>query len=494
MSNLLITGGRVIDPASGLDQVADVAISDGLVAAVGARLSRTHAQRVIDASGCMVTPGLIDPHVHLREPGMEEAETIKSGSAAAAAGGFTSVCCMPNTTPALDDDAMIEFVYTQSEREGACRVFPVGAATKGRRGEELAEIGLMARSGAVGFSDDGDCIASAGIMLRALNYIKPTGLAFMQHCQEPTLTRGSSMHAGSVATRLGLIGWPRVAEEMIIERDVRLNAGVGCRYHVQHLSSGGSVEILRRARAGGKPVTAEASPHHLLLTCDAIVTGGTYDPCGTSGTCGDRAGGSPVPPENQAPKYWTAAKMNPPLREKSDIHAMLEGIADGTITILATDHAPHTPERKSLEFEAAPFGIVGIETALALYIKALIEPGVIDWPRLVAMLTIEPARLCGLDRLEAGERGGWGAIYGPARRSLGLGLGRLHVGSAGDVTVIDPHHQWTIDAKTFNSLSRNTPFDGWRVKGRAMATVVGGEVVWEMPSFSRPIAAARSNA
>jgi dihydroorotase len=470
MSNLLITGGRVIDPASGMDQIADVAIADGIVAAVGKNLSKSHAQRVVSAEGCIVTPGLIDPHVHLREPGMEEAETIKSGSEAAAAGGFTSVCCMPNTTPTLDDDAMIEFVYTQAEREGSCRVFPVGAATKGRKGEELAEMGLMARSGAVGFSDDGDCIASAGIMQRALNYIKPTGLAFMQHCQEPTLTRGASMHSGSVATRLGLTGWPRVAEEMIIERDVRLNAGIGCRYHVQHLSSGGSVDIVRRARAAGQPVTAEASPHHLLLTCDVIETGGAIE--------GDTARRA-VPPRAVPPKYWTNAKMNPPLREQSDITAMLTGIADGTITVLATDHAPHTPERKALEFEAAPFGIVGLETALALYIKALIEPGVIDWPRLVAMMTIEPARLCGLDRLEAGERGGWGAIYGPARRSLGLGLGRLHVGSAGDVTVIDPNRVWTIDARGFKSLCRNTPFDGWKVKGRAVMTVVGGEVVWE---------------
>lgn len=462
----------MIDPASGFDQIADVAIADGLIAAVGKNLSTSHAQRVIKADGCIVSPGLIDPHVHLREPGMEEAETIKSGTAAAVVGGFTSVCCMPNTTPAIDDDAMVEFVYTQAEREGSCRVFPVAAATKGRKGDELAEMGLMARSGAVGFSDDGDCIASAGIMLRALNYIKPTGLAFMQHCQEPTLTRGASMHAGSVSTRLGLVGWPRIAEEIIIERDVRLNAGVGCRYHVQHLSSGGSVEIVRRARAAGQPVTAEASPHHLLLTCDVVETGRSIPEVVTTAA-------TTAATTARSPAYWTNAKMNPPLRERSDINAMLEGIADGTITVLATDHAPHTPERKSLEFEAAPFGIVGLETALPLYIKALIEPGVIDWPRLIAMLTIEPARLCGLDRLEAGERGGWGAVYGPAKRSLGLGLGRLHVGSAGDVTVIDPNREWTINAGSFKSLCRNTPFDGWKVKGRAAVTVVGGEVVWE---------------
>ncbi len=444
MSNILIVNGRVIDPASDLDQVADVAVADGIVAAIGRGLDRAHADRVVDADGRLVTPGLIDPHVHLREPGMEEAETIRTGTHAAVAGGFTSVCCMPNTLPALDDDAMIEFIYKQAELTGACRVFPVGAATKGRMGHELAEIMLMARAGAVGFSDDGDGIENAGLMLKALTYIKQTGLAFMQHCQEPSLTRGASMHAGSVSTRLGLGGWPRVAEEVMIERDARLNRNVGCAYHVQHLSSGGSVEIVRRARREGQPITAEASPHHLLLTHEEV----------------DRHGG-----------YWTLAKMNPPLREQSDINAMLEGIADGTITILATDHAPHTPERKSLEFESAPFGIIGLETALALYIKALIEPGVIDWRRLVAMMTIEPARLCGLHR---------------------KGYGRLHVGDPGDVTIIDPTLGWCIKAGEHVGLSKNTPFDGWTVKGRAVATVVGGEIVWMHPSLEVSADALRS--
>jgi dihydroorotase len=436
MASLLITSGRVIDPSTGTDRVADVAIADGIVAAVGqgskgGRLDRAGADRVIDAAGCIVTPGLIDPHVHLREPGMEDAETIATGTAAAVQGGFTTVCCMPNTTPALDEDSMVEFIFKQAEMTGRCRVFPVGAVSKGRKGEELAEIAMMARAGAVGFSDDGDGIASAGLMSKALAYIKPTGRALMQHCQEPTLTRGASMHAGEVATRLGLGGWPRVAEEVMIERDVRLNRSIGCGYHVQHLSSGGSVEIVRRARAEGQPVTGEASPHHLLLTHDEV----------------DRHGG-----------YWTAAKMNPPLRERSDINAMLEGIADGTITVLATDHAPHTAERKATEFETAPFGIVGLETALALYIEALIAPGVIDWPRLVAMMTVEPARLCALEA---------------------AGLGTLRRGAAGDLTIINPDEEWTIDSREFAGMSRNTPFDGRRVKGRAVATIVGGEVRME---------------
>lgn len=480
MSTLLITGARVIDPASGFDALADIAMADGIIAAIsrsggsgaGSRSGLAHAaaDRVFDARGCIVTPGLIDPHVHLREPGMEEAETIRTGAQAAAAGGFTSLCCMPNTSPAIDDDAMIEFIYTQSasvlsgvpdDAEGdslapgigrtAARVFPTGAISKGRKGEELAEIMLMARAGAVGFTDDGDCVASAGLMSKALTYIKPTGLALMQHCQEMSLTRGGSMHAGSVSTRLGLGGWPRVAEEIVIERDVRLNRGIGCRYHVQHLSSAGSVKIIRDARAAGMPVSAEVSPHHLLLTHEEV----------------DRHGG-----------YWTSAKMNPPLRERSDINAILEGVADGTISILATDHAPHTADRKALEFEAAPFGIVGIETALPLYIKALIEPGVIQWPRLIAMLTIEPARLCGLDRLDVGSLAGSTLGW---RHRAGFGLGRLHVGGAADVTIIDPNLRWTIDASKFVSRSNNTPFDGWAVQGRAVATIVGGEVAFELP-------------
>lgn len=469
MPNLLIVNGRVIDPASGTDHIADVAIADGIIAAVGRGLDRAHADRVIDAGDCLVTPGLIDPHVHLREPGMEEAETIRTGAAAAAAGGFTTICCMPNTTPAIDDEALVEYVYTTAEREagprawggGGARVFPVGAVSKGRKGEELAEIMLMARAGAVGFTDDGDCVHSPGLMSKALTYIRPTGLALMQHCQEASLTRGASMHAGSVSARLGLGGWPRVAEEMIIERDVRLNRGIGCRYHVQHLSSGGSVEIVRRARRESQPVSAEVSPHHLLLTHEEV----------------DRNGG-----------YWTNAKMNPPLREKSDINAILEGVADGTITMLATDHAPHTSDRKALDFESAPFGIVGIETALALYIKALIEPGVIDWPRMIAMMTVEPARLCGLDSLDrcpgASTVAGWG-------HRTGMGLGRLHIGGAADVTVIDPRIEWTIDANDTRSLSRNTPFDGRKVKGRATATVVGGEVVWELAGSRTADAAGR---
>jgi dihydroorotase len=425
---LLITGGRVLDPASKTDETADVAIVAGSIAQIGPNLTRLPAARVIDASGCLVTPGLIDPHVHLREPGHEYKETIISGSRAAVAGGFTAVCCMPNTQPAIDSPEVIRFVYDRAA--GAeCRVYPIAAATKGRRGVELGEVLLCAKAGAVGFSDDGDAVPTAGLMARVLGAVAATGKVFMQHCQDPTMTVGASMHAGRISTRLGLTGWPRAAEEVIIERDIRLNRSAGCRYHVQHLSSAGSVEIVRRARAEGQPVTAEASPHHLLLTDEAVDRGGSPD---------------------------TMAKVNPPVREQSDIDAVRRAVSEGVITVLATDHAPHAAHEKALPFEEAPMGLVGLETALALYVQALVETGVIGWMRLVEMMTVEPARLCGL-----------------------TDLGALRVGGPADITIIDPDRPWTIRATELVGPSRNTPFDGWSVRGRAVATIVAGEVKFE---------------
>lgn len=433
----LIRSGRVIDPASGLDEVRDVVIRGGRVTQIASGITPPSGARVIDAEGLLVAPGLIDPHVHLREPGGTHKETIESGSRAAAAGGFTTVCCMPNTTPALDTPEMLEFVRTRAAQRAVCRVFPVAAATHGRRGERLAEIELLARAGAVGFSDDGDVIASAGVMSRVFQAVEPTGLAFMQHCQEPTLTGGASMNAGEVSARLGLVGWPRVAEEVIIERDTRLNRSIGARYHVQHLSSGGSVEIVRRARAQGQRVTAEASPHHLLLTDEACEG------------------------------FNTLAKMNPPLRTEADIRAIREGVADGVITILATDHAPHSADEKAQPFEDAPFGIIGLETALALYAEALVASDAIGWPRLIAMLTIEPARLCNLDR---------------------LGLGQLHEGRPADVTLIDPDLEWTIGPEDLKGMSKNTPFLGRRVRGRAVTTIVNGSITHTSGTRSPEIA------
>lgn len=430
MASILLSGGRVIDPASGVDATGDLLLRDGRIAALATKrgeLKPSDADQVIECEGKIVAPGLIDPHVHLREPGAEAKETIRTGAAAAVAGGFTTVCCMPNTTPALDTAAMVEFVRMRASEANLARVFVVGAATVGRHGEQLAPMGAMANAGAVAFSDDGDGIANAEVMRKVLAVCKSVDRAFMQHCQEPALTQGGVMNAGPLAARLGLGGWPAIAEEIMIERDIRLNRAIGCRYHTQHLSSGGSAEILRRARAEGQPVSGEVAAHHLLLTEDAC------------------------------DGYNTMAKMNPPLRTAGDIDALKKAVADGTITVLATDHAPHTAAEKARDFASAPFGIIGLECALPLYVKALVDDGVIGWPRLIAMMTIEPVRLCGFDRRAGLES-----------------LGTLRVGGIADVTVIDPAATWTIRAAEFASKSRNCPFEGWTVRGRATHTIVGG--------------------
>lgn len=430
MPAILIKNGRVIDPANSVDTTTDVLLVGGKVRQIGTQSKPATGDdlTVIDASGCIVSPGLLDIHVHFREPGQEEKETIATGAASAVYGGFTTVCCMPNTKPALDDDGRVEFVFHQSRRANLANVYPVGAITKGREGKELAEIGLMSQAGAVGFTDDGVAVASAAVMNKAMQYIAMTGKVLMQHCEDPELGHGV-MNAGSLATRLGLAGWPRVAEELIIQRDILLNVrqNIGVRYHVQHISSGGSVELIRKARQdlfGQTFITAEAAPHHMLLTEESCAT------------------------------YDTNYKMNPPLRAKHDCEAIIEGVRDGTITVLATDHAPHTQEEKELEFPAAPFGIIGLDCALPLYVKALIETGAIDWPHMLAMMTINSAKLVGLDATK----------------------GHLAVGADADVTIIDPKQAWTIDVNDFKSKSRNCPFHGWNVMSRAITTIVGGDV------------------
>lgn len=423
---LFIRGGRVIDPATGLDATADVLVVNGLVAAVSAAPGAIHAPagaRRLDAEGLIVAPGLIDPHVHFREPSETHEETIATGAVAAAEGGFTLVCCMPNTTPPLDEPDRVRFVIERGAAAGGARVVTSGCATRGRAGREVADLDAMARAGAVAFTDDGSCVADAGVCSAVLAAAKEAGRPFMQHCQEPALTAGASMNAGPAARRMGQVGWPAVAEEIIIERDVRLNRAIGCAYHAQHVSSGDSVEIIRRARERGQPVTAEASPHHLLLTDDA---------CRTLGT---------------------AAKVNPPLRTPRDQRLLKEAVADRTITILATDHAPHPRGTKDLPFERASFGIVGLECALPLYVRALVEEGVVGWPDLLAMMTSRPAHLLRIDE---------------------AGFGRIAPGGPADLTIIDPHEVWTIDASAFRSRGRNCPFDGWKVRGRAVATIVGG--------------------
>ena len=422
MPSLLIRGGTVLDPAQQIERLADLLIVDGKIAGIGENLGK--ADQTLDATGCFVTPGLIDIHVHFREPGDEEEETIATGAMAAVAGGFTTVCCMPNTKPPLDNEAQIEFVLRESQRVALCNVWPVGAITKGRQGKELAEIGSMLARGAVAISDDGVGVADASVMRKALQYLRMFDGLVMQHCEEPALG-GGAMHAGVMSTKLGLSGQPGEAEQLMIGRDLLLNRAIRCRYHVQHVSTAWSVQLLRQAKRDGLQVTSEVAPHHLLLTDECCQT------------------------------YDTNFKMNPPLRTAADVAACVEGVRDGTIDCLATDHAPHRAEEKELEFAEAPFGIIGLECALPLYAKALVEPGHIPWMRLIDLMSTQPAKIIRSDR------------------------GTLRDGAVADVTIFDPKQAWTIDAKRFFGKSRNCPFHGWNVTGRVKATIVGGAIRWQ---------------
>ncbi|MBM4037851.1 MAG: dihydroorotase [Planctomycetes bacterium] len=427
MAHLLIKGGRVIDPAQGIDKRADVLVEDGRIAAVGRVAAKAKA---IDAAGLIVTPGLIDMHVHFREPGNEAEETLASGAAAAAAGGFTTVAVMPNTDPAVDNEAAVAFQVAQGERAGLCRVLPVGAVSAGRKGERLAEMGQMVRAGAVAFSDDGDPVRSPRLMRTALQYAAMFGRPIIAHCEDKDLAGKGVMHAGLWATKLGLGGIPAAAEEVMVARDLILAEATGGRLHVTHVSTKGSVRLLREAKARGVPVTADVAIHHLVLTDAAVVS---YDP---------------------------NVKMNPPLRGEEDVAALHAALADGTIDCLISDHAPHAAEEKDVEFALAPFGIIGLETTLPLLITKLIEPstslgpgpGLLTWPQAIAALTCNPARV------------------------LGIEAGTLAVGRPADLTLIDPAAEWTIDAAQFRSKSRNCPFHGWAVRGRAAATIVGGAI------------------
>ncbi len=456
---LSIRGGRVIDPANGLDAVADVLIADGRVAAVGPGVGKDAAQ-VIDVSGLVVCPGFVDIHTHLRQPGFEHKETIATGTRAAARGGFTTVCAMPNTEPAADTAATIEFVLRTAQAEGAVRVLPIGCVTKGRQGKELAEMADMAaacpepgrRAGAIAFSDDGSPVADPHLMRRALEYASMIGLPVIDHCEEPSLS-GGVMHEGWVAARLGLRGLPSAAEESMVARDIALAELTGAHVHIAHVSTAGSVELVRRAKANGLPVTAEVTPHHLCLTHEAGLLGAAEGPGGPS--TGLRTGLA----------YDTNAKVNPPLRRPEDAAACLAGLLDGAIDCIATDHAPHAVEDKLCEFDHAAFGISGLETALALCMTLVhADAGAqhaapLQLPSLIRALTIAPVRALALDaRIE--------------------GLGTLSVGAPGDVTLIDPEAEWTVEPERFASMGRNTPLAGRTLRGRVVATVYEGRVAW----------------
>ncbi len=420
---LLLRGGRVLDPASGTDTVGDLLLEDGRVGKVGQGLSAQGAQ-VLDVRGKVVAPGFIDMHVHLREPGREDAETIYTGTLAAAAGGFTAVAAMPNTSPVNDDQSVTEFIVQEAARRGVVRVHPIGCVSKGMAGEELAEIGDLVESGCVAVSDDGRPVHSALLMRRALEYCRIFGIPVIDHCEEPTLAAGGVMHEGAVSTALGLRGMPAEAEEIMVERDVRLAALTGGRVHIAHISTRGSIASVRRAKELGLQVTAEVTPHHLLLSDEALRG------------------------------YDTRFRMNPPLRTEADRQACLAALADGTIDCVATDHAPHPREEKNVEFDAAPNGVIGLETALPVLLDRLVARGELPLPRLVEALTAAPARILGLSE-----------------------QGALAPGRLADVTVLDLERESVIDAARFRSLARNTPFDGWTVRGRAVLTLVGGRIV-----------------
>ena len=425
MTDLLIKNGRIIDPANGIDGKGDVLVREGKIAEVG-RVSVDGATEVIDARNLLVVPGLIDMHVHLREPGDEEEETIASGAAAAAAGGFTSVVCMPNTDPAIDNEATVDFVYRQAAKAGKANVFPAGAITKGWEGKELAEMGQMVRGGAVAFTDDGSGVQNPAVMLRAMQYVKMFDKPILEHCQDNALSGRGCMNAGLQATVLGLPGMNRLAEELMLYRDIQLARQAGARFHAQHLSTRGAAQMVRQAKQEGIRVTAEVTPHHLLLT------------------------------EEACQGYDTNYKMNPPLRTREDIEALRQAVADGTIDCLAGDHAPHLASEKELEFLSAPSGIICLDCALGLYAKALIETGTVDWPRLIALMTSGPARI------------------------LGIAKGTLGIGCEADITIIDPRHSWEVEVSRFYSKSRNCPYDGWTLCGRAVYTIVGGVIQFQL--------------
>ena len=425
MNRLLVKNGRVIDPACGLDGPRDVLVEDGLIAAVEEKIEAADAE-IYDAAGRVVAPGFIDIHVHLREPGIEHAETIETGARAAAAGGFSSICCMPNTIPVNDSPTVTSFIVERARRHAIVNVFPIGAITKGSEGEQLAEIGAMKEAGAVAVSDDGMPVMNSGVMRRAMQYAGSFGLTVIDHCEDLNLSVAGDIHEGPRAVRLGLRGIPASSEDVMVARDVILSEATGAKTHIAHISTRNSVEIVRQARRLGIPVTCEVTPHHFALADEDI------------------------------PGYDSNYKMKPPLRSRVDAQAALEGIVDGVVDAIATDHAPHTGNVKMQEFERCPFGVIGLETAIGLTLEHLVHPGKIGLMRLVELFTSGAAKVIGLDR------------------------GTLAVGAPGDMTVIDLEREWTFDVNQSLSKSKNSPFHEHSFRGGPVATIVSGRVVWDV--------------
>lgn len=416
----LIKNARVIDPAVGLDEVLDILIDGETIARIGHELPEEGAV-ILDREGSIVVPGLVDVHVHLREPGQEYKETIETGTAAAAHGGFTAICSMPNTIPTTDNAATLDFVIEQAKKAGHCRVHPSGACTKGLKGESLSEMGDMAAHGAVAFTDDGRGVQDAGMMRRVMDYAKMFNCVVMSHCQDEALVGPGQVNEGAVSTRLGMAGWPGAGEELQISRDIALSELTGCPVHIQHITTARGVEIVREGKARGIQVTCEATPHHLVLNEDDLTS--TYD---------------------------TNLKMNPPLRTSDDNKAIIEGLKDGTIDCIVTDHAPHAAHEKAREFELAPFGMTGLETSLGVILTYLVEPGHIDYNRLVELMAIRPREILGVDPVKIEE------------------------GGVADLTIFDPNADWTVRADDMRSKSKNSGFLGYELKGRATDVFVGG--------------------
>ena len=422
---LLLKGGRVVDPSTGRDENLDILLLNGRIEKLGKTIATTSVE-TIDLHGRIVAPGFIDMHVHLREPGFEHKETILTGCTAAAAGGFTAVCCMPNTNPPIDEESVVRFIQNKAKvaLNGLVDVYPVAAVTRGRKGEQLAPLAELAESGVVAFTDDGDPVHDAELMRRALEYAAMFKRPIIQHAQDLPMTKGGVMNEGFTSTELGLAGMPPIAEDVMVSRDIALTEYTGAQYHVAHMSTAGATELVRRAKAQGLKVTSEVTPHHFTLTDDVVRS------------------------------YDTNTKMNPPLRTQQDIEAIKKGLQDGTIDVIATDHAPHSFDEKQVEFQAAPFGIVGLETAIGLSVTELVHTGILSLHQLIEKFSLNP------------------------RRILHLPAIRIAEGESANLTIFDPLAEWTVDPASFKSKSRNTPFGGFKLKGRPVGVINNGQTYW----------------